>query len=302
MALNPESPITTKGRALKLLLTLLSRLSLSANHRLGAAIGWLFYRLPNRNQRVAKVNIARCFPKLTPVEQNQQVLAHLKHSGKTLTELAYFWGRSAQSGLDQIRQVHGGSYFQDAIDQGKGFLLAAPHLGAWELLCQYFSSKTECAILYREPRDPGIEAVITQARSRVGAELIKADARGVRRLFRAAKAGKPIGILPDQQPKRGSGEFVPFFGYQALTMVLLSRLAQMDERPVLFGFAQRLPKGAGFDLHFLPAPAEIRSKEMQTSLIALNQMVEHCVRLAPEQYQWGYKRFGIRPADEAAFY
>jgi KDO2-lipid IV(A) lauroyltransferase len=31
-------------------------------------------------------------------------------------------------------------------------------------------------------------------------------------------------------------------------------------------------------------------------------MVEQCVRAAPEQYQWVYKRFRVRPAGEKAFY
>ena len=42
-----------------------------------------------------------------------------------------------------------------------------------------------------------------------------------------------VGILPDQQPKAGEGEFAPFFGKPALTMTLLGRLAQRSGAQVL---------------------------------------------------------------------
>ena len=31
-------------------------------------------------------------------------------------------------------------------------------------------------------------------------------------------------------------------------------------------------------------------------------MVEQCARAIPEQYQWIYKRFRVRPTGEQAFY
>jgi len=149
----------------------------------------------------------------------------LIEDGKAAAEIAFFWRQPTDKILAQIRRIHGLEIFDRSIEKGQGVLLAAPHLGAWELLCHYLSTRMSCAILYRQPRHLGFEPIITQARARLGAELIRADASGVRQLFRAAKENKLIGILPDQQPKKGTGEFAPFFGQSALTMVLYSRLA-----------------------------------------------------------------------------
>jgi KDO2-lipid IV(A) lauroyltransferase len=104
-----------------------------------------------------------------------------------------------------------------------------------------------------------------------------------------------VGILPDQQPKQGEGEFAPLFGTPALTMVLLSRLAQRTGATVLFAFAERLQDGRGFRLHFLPAPPGVADPDLATAVAALNRGVEDCVRIAPAQYQWHYKRYSIRP-------
>ncbi len=64
---------------------------------------------------------------------------------------------------------------------------------------------------------------------------------------------------------------------------------------MLFAFAERLPRGAGYALHFLPAPTQIADTDAAAAVAALNRGVEDCVRLAPAQYQWHYKRYSIRP-------
>jgi hypothetical protein len=64
-------------------------------------------------------------------------------------------------------------------------------------------------------------------------EQVRAEASGVRTLLKRLQKGGVVGILPDQQPKAGEGEFAPFFGKQALTMTLLGRLANRSGAQVL---------------------------------------------------------------------
>ena len=97
--------------------------------------------------------------------------------------------------------------------------------------------------------------------------------------------------MPDQRPKQGEGVIAPFFGVPALTMVLLSRLAERTRANVLFAFAERLPRGKGFRLHFLEAPSGIADEDLSRACAALNHGVEQCVEIAFAQYQWTYKRF-----------
>ena len=80
------------------------------------------------------------------------------------------------------------------------------------------------------------------------------------RFVAVASAGGTVGILPDQKPRAGEGEFAPFFGRDALTMVLLPRLAARTGATVLFAFAERLPEGAGYRIHLLPAPEGGRAR------------------------------------------
>ena len=61
-------------------------------------------------------------------------------------------------------------------------------------------------------------------------------------------------------------------------------------------FAERLPNGAGYDIHLRAAPDGISDTNLRVACTALNRGVEDCVRIAFDQYQWHYKRYSIRPA------
>jgi len=147
-----------------------------------------------------------------------------------------------------------------------------------------------------------IDGLIRKARERFGAKLVPTNAGGVRTLYQALAGNELVAILPDQDPRDKGGQFAPFFGIQANTMTLLSRLSQKSNAAVLCCYAERLPRGRGFAIHFLPADAELYAKDMDTSVTALNRMVEQSIRQIPEQYQWGYKRFRSRTEGEKDFY
>jgi KDO2-lipid IV(A) lauroyltransferase len=137
--------------------------------------------------------------------------------------------------------------------------------------------------------------MLVRARGELAPEQVRADGAGVRKLFKRLAGGGVVGILPDQQPKRGEGQFAPFLGLDANTMVLLPRIARRTGATVLFAFAERLPRGAGFRIRIRPAPVGVADVDLRVACTALNRGVEACVELAFPQYQWVYKRWAERP-------
>jgi KDO2-lipid IV(A) lauroyltransferase len=55
-------------------------------------------------------------------------------------------------------------------------------------------------------------------------------------------------------------------------------------------------------MHVIPAPPAIASMDMVAACRALNEGVEQCIQICPDQYQWVYKRFKRRPQGEPGFY
>ena len=102
-------------------------------------------------------------------------------------------------------------------------------------------------------------------------------------------------MLPDQEPRYGAGIFAPFFGMQAYTMVLLSRLAHKTSATVLTSGLERLPEGRGYRAHVQPLEPAVYDEDPVVSASAANRGVEQIVAINPAQYAWSYKRFRRKP-------
>jgi KDO2-lipid IV(A) lauroyltransferase len=287
--------MTWSMRLLYALLWLGGMLPLRALHAIGSAFGDFAWLSRRRERRITEINLRLLEERHSALTRELDARQILREAGKSAIEVAKVWsGRPAQA-LALVRDVRGGELFEQALQAGKGIIIAAPHLGCWELLSYWLAERTPLAIVYRPPRNAALEPLLIRARGVSRVEQVRAEGSGVRTLYRRLAAGGVVGILPDQQPKQGEGEFAPFFGIDALTMVLLPRLADRTGATVLFAFAERLPKGGGYRIHVRPAPAEIAATDLSQACAAMNRGVEDCVRQAPLQYQWHYKRYSIRP-------
>ncbi|MDR2012090.1 MAG: lipid A biosynthesis acyltransferase [Rhodanobacter sp.] len=272
-------------------LRLAGRLPLSVLHAFGTAFGRLLWLANGRMRRITERNLALVLAHESAPARRRLACAALEETGKAMTEIAKVWGNPPEAGLALIREVCGQSLFDAALAADRGLIIAAPHLGCWELLNYWLATHTPLAILYRAPRYADLEPLLRKTRGGLPVEQVRAEGAGVRTLYRRLQTGGVVGILPDQKPKQGEGENVPFFGVPAQTMVLLPRLAERTGATVLFSFAERLPRGAGYRVHILPAPEGIADKDIGIACAALNRGVENCVRLAFAQYQWTYKRY-----------
>ncbi len=128
----------------------------------------------------------------------------------------------------------------------------------------------------------------------MGGQLAPTSARGVMMVYKTLRKGGVTGILPDQEPDdENSAQYVEFFGQPAYTMTLIHNLAQKSGCRLIMTTAIRV-KG-GFELHFFEPDADIYTDDTAVALRAMNKSIEHTVAMAPNQYQWDYKRFKTQP-------
>ncbi len=291
-----------RARLVKALLRFFALLPLPANHALGAFIGWLAWVLPTPAKRITRINLDLCLPELSPAERRRLARRSLMEAGKTLTETGPLWYWPAERIRALLVGTHGAEAVDQALAAGYGAIVATPHLGSWEMAGHFGAMRWGITVLYRPPRLQALEQVMRTGRATLGARLARTDAAGIRTLYAELRAGRLVGILPDQDPGERGGVFAPFFGIEANSMVLLPRLARKSGAPVFFAVCERLPRGRGYRLHFTPAPDGIADPDPRTAATAMNQGVEACVRALPEQYQWNYRRFRTRPPGEPPLY
>jgi KDO2-lipid IV(A) lauroyltransferase len=272
---------------------------------LADGVARLSIALDGREARVARRNLELVRPDLDPAAREALVRDILRTTSRQAFETLRLWTRPASRNLADIVEVHGEALLDATLREPRGVLVAAPHMGNWELLNQWLAAKTALAILYRPPESAIGEGFLRRVRANAGGDVeqVRAEAAGVRSLLKRLQKGGVVGILPDQQPKAGDGEFAPFFGKQALTMTLLGRLAARSDARVLFAWCERVPGTSvsslsppRFALHVEAAPEGIGDADPQRAVAALNAGVEAIARRDFAQYQWTYKRYTLRPA------
>lgn len=288
--------------AVRALFSILAYLPLRVVHALGHFVGLCLW-LSNGNMRqISEANVRACFPQMTADKRKSLVKKSLIETGKTMCEVPVLWKGSSMQFDKALKKVIGLEYVEAALEKGKGLVFLTPHLGSWEVAGLYFSSHYPMVTMYRPSQLDDVDDLIQAGRTRYGAQLVATDMSGVRQLFQALKKGHVLGILPDQDPGRNGGEFVPFFGISANTMTLTSRIINKSGAEVIFCYAERLEKGEGYNIHIYPSPPEIASDDVVAALSAMNVTLEKIIKECPEQYQWSYKRFKNRPAGEPKFY
>jgi KDO2-lipid IV(A) lauroyltransferase len=258
--------------------------------------------IPNRAARETKTNIGLCFPELAQTEQRRLVRESLAETGKTIMETSALWMRPGEKALKLIRYVDGLDVALRASEAGYGLILATPHLGAWEAAGLYCAATFRMTCLFRPLRMIELDDLVHDARSRLGAHYVPTNTHGIRALCMAVGKGGTVAMLPDQEPRNGSGQFAPFFGIPAYSMTLLVRLSKRTGAPIVFTYCERLARGCGYHIHFREAPQGIYSMDTNTAVAAMNQAIEGLIRECPTQYQWSYRRFDKRPEGEKSIY
>lgn len=277
------------------LLRIVSFLPLGAAQFIGKWLGLLAWKLGGRPKKITDINLDICLPELTEAQRKDLSRDSLAHTGMTALEIPLMWEWPVDKCLGLIKETEGLELVDEALATGKGLILLAPHLGNWELAGLFFSSRYKMAALYSPPHIKEFEDYMIRVRGRLGSELVRGDRKGLMRLMGILKEGGVAGILPDQSPRGKTNAYAPFFGMDVMTMTLVGKLVQKTGANVLVTYAERLPNGEGFKILVTPAEPGIGADDTVAGATALNQSVEKVVRMAPEQYQWEYKRMRHRP-------
>lgn len=262
---------------------LFALLPLGLLHGLGALLGRLTYAASEQYAARTRENLHQAG--MSP----DMLSAAIAETGKSVAELPWIWLRPYGEVLGKVRDCVGIEHIEAAQARGQGIIFLTPHLGCFEISALYAAQRMPITVLYRPPKLGFLEGVMRAGRERGQAKLAKADVSGVRLLYKALKRGEAVGLLPDQVPSRGEGEWAEFFGKPAYTMTLVGRLAQSCGATVLIAYSERLPRGEGYVIHVEPLALDFSQLVPQQ----INAALERTIRACPAQYLWSYNRYKI---------
>jgi KDO2-lipid IV(A) lauroyltransferase len=273
------------------MLTLLSKLiaclSLPAIHKLGFGLGWLIHFCTPVAARIQRENLMQSGLCSNTAALNATIKTNIAETGKAILETLAIWQWPQHKALQLVHECSDWHLVEAALKNGKGLIFLTPHLGCFEITSVYYASQHPITVLFRPPKKSWLSPMVDAGRMKGQVKLAPANTQGVRMLMQALKKGEAIGILPDQIPAAGEGEWAEFFGKPAYTMTLAGKLAEKTGATVIMAFGERLANGQGYKIH-------LTKVDSIASPTLLNQAIEQQIKQQPVQYLWRYNRYKMR--------
>ena len=266
---------------------------------LGASIGSVAFHLMRSRRRIARANLALCFPELDKEARRTLLREHFRALGMGVIETAMSWWTPADR-LRGLAHLEGQEHLHAALAAGRGVILLSAHFTTLEIGGRLLSLHAPFHVLYRRHKNDAFEAVMRRARARhFEKAIVRDDMRG---MLRSLKANMPVWYAPDQNYGSEHSIFVSFFNVPASTITATARLARISGARVVPFFQERLPGAAGYRLKLYPALDDFPTGDEAADTQRINDLIEAEIRKAPSQYLWVHRRFKTRPAGAAAVY
>jgi len=209
-----------------------------------------------------------------------------------------WWATDAR--LQPWFRVNGAEHALAAYNKGRGVIFITAHFASFEIGGRFLSKIIPLSPVYRQHRNPHLERLILQQRTRHIQSAIPRDQ--VRLLLRILHKGGCVWLAPDQNFMHKGHVFSPFFGILAATNTSVSRFAHLSGAVVVPFITFRRQDAPGYDIFIEPALSNFPSPDIQTDANRINAIFERWIRYQPAQYLWTHRRFKNRPEGENDFY
>ena len=264
---------------------------------MGAAVGWMWYRVVPIRRDVARQNVAGALgDELDARAQAALVAGMYRHLGLCIVELAHFAGAPVEQ-LTSSVDVTGRHSLEAALSAQRGVIVLTAHLGNWELLMRMGAlTDRPVSVISKRLSRPRLDAIWQMLRA--GGPRILSAQGSARAAVRALQRNEIVGYVLDQNMPPKHAVYVPFFGRLAAADPGLARLARITGAPVVPVFAER--RGGRHCIRIEPAldlpRSPNRSGDILEATARCTAVVEAAIRRAPEQWLWIHRRWKPLPA------
>lgn len=280
-------------------LKLLAPLNMNSQVKLGRFLGSIFYYLVPRRRKITEVNIALCFPELNPLQQKKMVKECIKENAIGLVQTGKAWFGDSESVRPTVEAV-GLENLKKAKAMGRGVIIAGAHYSSLDMGAMLGSFYTDFTGIYRANNNPLIDKYMRESRYKYGNIVAKDD---IRAIAKALRNGDCIWYPPDQDFGPRVSVFAPFFGIEAATVTITSKLSKLGRNsPVIVVSFHRKTDNTGYILRINSPIENYPSGDDVEDARKLNQQIENEIRREPTQYMWVHRRFKTRPEGESGFY
>jgi KDO2-lipid IV(A) lauroyltransferase len=225
--------------------------------------------------------------------------------GATLAEVCRF-PRITRAHILRMVDTEGSETFQEALEYGRGAILAGSHFGNWELMGAYINALGyPVDFLVRGQHNRYVDNFLTSLRRCLDVGVIHSE-RGMMPVMRALKDNRQVAIVADQHAG-SQGIVVKFFGQAVSVPRAPAVLSVRTGAPIITGHIIRNPDNTHhcvFQPPVYPRQDAPEDEEILRLTRMFTQRIEEAIRARPDHWLWTHRRFkqlGIEEPPEGSY-
>lgn len=254
--------------------------------RLAPAAGDLVRLLAVTRRRTVTANVRTILPQAAPAEVDRVVCGIFRSVARYYVELLTLPRRTAEA-IEAGIVVNGYAHFRDALDAGRGVIVASGHLGPAELVLQGFAARgVDYTAMVERVRPPQLSQLLRRVRTAHGHRYVDPDLAGTKALIRTLRAGGVVAVLVDRDVL-GTGIEAEFLGATVKAPPGAVELARLTGAAIVPAFAAWRDDGRS-EATLLPAihphyPAR-DAAALRAEVEGLLRLIEPAFRNRPDQW------------------
>jgi Kdo2-lipid IVA lauroyltransferase/acyltransferase len=259
-----------------------------ALYRIAAQVGFLCYGIYPEGRQAVHANLRHVLGEGAPEKYIEATAREIfRNAARYYADLAATPRLEIEHFYRHEIITHHFQNLKDAIEAGRGVILASGHYGSPEITAQFLRYFDIELFVLTEPMSPKrLSRFIDRVRGSQGHRFQTVSFAAMKEAFRTIRRGGLVALLYDRDVI-GGGHPARFFGREALVPTGVADLALKTNALIVPSFVRRRPNGR-FDVWIHPPMEAIRTgaprRDRVATMEALLKILEGYIREDPRQW------------------
>ncbi|EKO0298456.1 lipid A biosynthesis lauroyl acyltransferase [Campylobacter lari] len=250
-------------------------------------VALITYRLNHKHRKIIDTNLKICFPEKDQKWRDETSLNIYKNFAKFGIDFIKNQNASKEEIINKIC-FDDEEQILNIMQSKRPLIVTTAHYGNWELLALSFGAKFQGISIVGRALDSVImDKILSKNRTQFNIELIEKKG-GLRKMLKALKEGRSLGILTDQDAVDGESIKIQYFNQEVNFIAGASVLAKKTNAMVLPCFVYQNDEKF-FVKTFKALDASKANIEELTKYQA--KCCEEMIKFKPDEYFFFHKRF-----------
>ncbi|AJD03773.1 lipid A biosynthesis lauroyl acyltransferase [Campylobacter lari CCUG 22395] len=250
-------------------------------------VALITYRLNHKHRKIIDANLKICFPEKDQKWRDETSLNIYKNFAKFGIDFIKNQNASKEEIINKIC-FDDEEQILNIMQSKRPLIVTTAHYGNWELLALSFGAKFQGISIVGRALDSVImDKILSKNRTQFNIELIEKKG-GLKKMLKALKEGRSLGILTDQDAVDGESVKIQYFNQEVNFIAGASVLAKKTNAMILPCFVYQ-KDGKFFVKTFKALDASKASIEELTKYQA--KCCEEMIKIKPDEYFFFHKRF-----------